>query len=132
MNNFIFNPKSLFSSAKKIDNTDEKLYTLTGYEDTKDNNGYATISKSDSDKIFAKQTLRKDGTTKYLVRLSNNGKLFNPLSIYGIEQDNSFLNRVCRSNKKFREVNEKTFSWYIKFLNTKNIAWLNNAEREME
>lgn len=133
MSDFIYNPSSLFVNKKTEDsNVDEQLFTLIGHEDFIDSVGLAQVCSSNNDKIFAKQMSRKDGSTKFMVRLASNGKLFNPLSIYGIEQDNSFLNRVCRSNKKFREVNQKTFSWYLKFLNTKNIAWLNNAEREME
>lgn len=133
MNDFIFNPKSVFSNKKSEDvSVEEKLYTLIGFEDFVDDTGLAQISSETSEKVFAKEILRKDGTTKFMVKLSNNGKIFNPVSIYGIEENNSFLNRVCRSNNKFREVNEKTFSWYLKFLNSKNIAWLHNAEREME
>jgi hypothetical protein len=90
------------------------------------------IKNSDSKNIFAKKVIRKNGTKKYLVKNDSNGKLCNPLSIYGQEQEKSFLNRVCRSNNKFVEVNQKTFDWYVKFLSSKNVAWLNNAERERE
>jgi hypothetical protein len=31
---------------------------------------------------------------------------------------------------EFKETNEVVFNKYINFLRTKNIAWLNNAERE--
>jgi hypothetical protein len=59
-------------------------------------------------------------------------KLFNPVSIYGVEKDKNFLDRICRSNSKFKEVNHKVFDLYVKFLQSKNISWLNNAEREAE
>ena len=36
------------------------------------------------------------------------------------------------SNEKFKEVSEKTLNLYVKFLQTKNISWLTNAEREAE
>jgi DUF1365 family protein len=93
----------------------EEFFTLNGMEDfTKDD--HFMIKDKTSTNIFAKRILRKNGTLKYMIRLSSNGKLFNPVSIYGQEQDKSFLDRVCRSNNKFVEVNSKTFDWYTKFL----------------
>lgn len=132
MTNFIFNPDSVFSKDVSSTTEDEDCFTVIGYEDFIDNTGNARIKQENIDKIFAKKTLRKNGSIKYLIRLANNGKLYNPVSIYGKETEATFLNRICRSDKKFKEVNEKTFNWYIKFLNTKNTSWLYNAEREME
>jgi len=82
------------------------------------------------DEILAKKILRSNNTYKYMIKKDTNGKLFNPISIYGQEQDKTFLDRVCRSNSKFIEVNQKTFDYYVQFLSTKNLAYLNNAERE--
>jgi len=131
MDNFIFNPTSKFTEETIQQETSAELFTVSGKEDFLDGERNPQL-KSESEEVFARRILRKDGSIKYSVRLSNTGKLFNPLSIYGQEQNHSFLNRVCRSNSKFKEVNEKTFNWYVKFLKTKNVAWLNNAERENE
>ena len=133
MTDFIYNPNSVFSSDQNF--TDEEsieYFTIVGLEDHTDSNGHSKAYEENEEKIFAKKSVRKDGTPKYSIRLSNNGKLYNPVSIYGKETDPKFLDRICRSDKRFKEVNEKAFSWYIKFLNTKNISWLYNAEREME
>lgn len=133
MSDFIFNPNSVFSSSKSdLDKEVIECYTIIGLEDNQDSFGNPKTSPENEEKIFAKKTVRKDGTAKYSIRLSNNGKLYNPISIYGAETELKFLDRICRSDKKFKEVNEKTFTWYIKFLSTKNISWLYNAEREME
>lgn len=133
MKNFIYNPTSVFNKTDPEDtDTKEEYYTVSGHQDFIDDLGFPRIKSSASEKILAKQISRKDGSVKFMIKLSSNGKLANPLSIYGVEEDNSFLNRVCRSNKKFKEVNQKTFEWYTKFLVTRNIAWLHNAEREME
>jgi len=106
---------------------------MIGYEDYLDANGHARINNpKDIKKIFAQKNILENGTTKYTIKLSNNNKLYNPASIYGSEESRTFLDRICRSNKKFKEVNEKAFKWYIKFLNTKNVSWLHNAEREIE
>ena len=132
--NFIFNPSSLFTKNNRVakpDDAKEEYFTLVGREDFMDN-GFSKLKQDDNENVFAKKILRKDGSVRYMVKISSNGKLYNPLSIYGMEPDKSFLNRVCRSNKKFKEVNSKAFDWYLKFLTTKNMAWLNNAEREME
>jgi hypothetical protein len=131
MDNFIFNPTSKFTEETIQQETSAELFTVFGKQDFLDKNNNPQL-RLESDEVFARRVLRKDGSIKYSIRLSNTGKLFNPLSIYGQEQNHSFLNRVCRSNSKFKEVNEKTFSWYVKFLKTKNVAWLNNAERENE
>lgn len=114
-----------------LESEQEEFFTLSGMEDFISNDLYM-IKDPQSKSIFAKKVTRKNGTKKYLIRNNSNGKLYNPLSIYGQEQEKSFLNRVCRSNTKFVEVNQKTFDWYIKFLSSKNVAWLNNAERERE
>jgi hypothetical protein len=131
MDNFIFNPTSKFTEETIQQETLAELFTVLGKEDFLDKERNPQL-KSESEEVFARRAIRKDGSIKYSVRLSNTGKLFNPLSIYGQEQNHSFLNRVCRSNNKFKEVNQKTFNWYVKFLKTKNVAWLNNAERENE
>jgi hypothetical protein len=131
MDNFIFNPGSKYSSENIDEDIVAEFFTLSGMEDFLDTEDYPR-AKVESDSVFAKRTKRKNGTTKYTIRLSNTGKLYNPVSILGQETNNSFLNRVCRSNNKFAEVNQKVFNWYVKFLQTKNVAWLNNAEREKE
>jgi hypothetical protein len=131
MDNFIFNPESKYSSENIDEDIVAEFFTLSGMEDFLDKEDYPR-AKVESDSVFAKRTKRKNGTTKYTIRLSNTGKLYNPVSILGQETNNSFLNRVCRSNNKFAEVNQKVFNWYVKFLQTKNVAWLNNAEREKE
>ena len=133
MSNFIFTSNnSIFNNNKDTENTQEIAYTITGMEDECDGNGCPILKDKDSDNSFAKKIIRKNGTTKFLIRLSSNGKLFNPMSIYGLEKDKTFLDRICRSNSKFKEVNHKVFDLYIKFLQSKNISWLNNAEREAE
>jgi hypothetical protein len=133
MSEFIFsNDSSIFNTKKDSDDTKEISYTLTGTEDHCDENGCPIIKDNESEGVFAKKILRKNGTAKFMVRLGSNGKLFNPVSIYGLEKDKTFLDRICRSNSKFKEVNHKVFDLYVKFLQSKNISWLNNAEREAE
>jgi len=128
-NNFIFNP---LNDQEQIPEEKNELYSAMGSHDYLDDQNYPRISKENDKRILAKKIRREDGSTKYSIKLTNNGKMENPLSMYGVEKDTTFLDRVCRSNDRFKEVNFKVFDLYINFLKTKNIAWLHNAEREAE
>ena len=129
MDDFIYKPTSTFT-AKTSDKEDaSEFFTLSGLEDSLDDQECPKVN-SESKKIFAKKTTRKNGSIKYSIRLNSGGKLSNPASIYGQEKDLTFLDRICRSNDRFKEVNKKVFDLYMEFLKTKNTAYLNNAERE--
>lgn len=130
MSNFIFNNDSIYTKNNLDSENQELFYTLSGLEEFVDEEQFPRSTSEDN--TFAKKILRKNGTPKHMIRLASNGKLFNPVSIYGMEENKTFLDRICRSNKKFKEVNTKVFDLYIKFLQSKNISWLNNAERESE
>lgn len=130
MDNFIFKPNSLFNKKTNSEETIE-YFTIKGAESFVDDNNRARISEENASAL-AKKTTRKNGTIKYSIRLGNNGKFYNPVSIYGQEKTHTFLNRICRSNDRFKEVGQKVFNMYLEFLNTKNVSWLINAEREHE
>lgn len=126
----IFSDNNIFSTKHTTENTE--FYTISGEEDHI--NDGTPMRKNDDDKVYAKKVQRSDSSLKYLIRLDPSAKLFNPLSIYDQtdkRQVTEFLNTVCRTNKRFREVNHKTFELYLKFLSTKNTSWLHNAEREI-
>lgn len=112
--------------------TKEEFFTLMGNEDFIDDNNNPRINSENSDSVYAKKILRDDGSYRYSIRLATSGKLFNPLSIYDNKNDKNFIERICRSSEKFRNVNGRAFDLYLSFLKTKNTAWLNNAEREAE
>jgi hypothetical protein len=126
MDNYIYNPGVDKNSVVN------EFYTLVGLEDFVDLNNNPRLNKETDDNIFAKKTVRADSSIRYSVRLSKDGKIYNPMSIYGQETNSTFLDRVCRASGKFKDVNYKTFDLYVNFLKTKNVAWLHNAEREAE
>jgi hypothetical protein len=126
MDNYIYNPGVDKNSVVN------EFYTLVGLEDFVDLNNNPRLNKETDDNIFAKKTVRADSSVRYSVRLSKDGKIYNPMSIYGQETNSTFLDRVCRASGKFKDVNYKTFDLYVNFLKTKNVAWLHNAEREAE
>lgn len=126
--NFIYqNPKKNPSPSKEQSDT---YYTLVGMHDFIDSESNYVVD-SNNKNIFAKQIHDSNGSKKFYVRLANNGSIYNPISIYGEEKTNTFLDRVCKDGIKFREVNQKVFNMYLKFLGSKNIAWLHSAEREV-
>lgn len=130
----IFNPKSVYQEDKTVRKVVEKgvaYYTVAGDQDFNDQEEYPRREQDDG-KVYAKTLLRKDGSYKYMCKTVTTGKLYDAVDQYGIKEDVQFLDRVCRSNDKFREVNPKVFSLYINFLKTKNKAYLLNAERELE
>lgn len=122
----------IFEHKQSVVNHENEFYTLIGLEDFKDKSNNPRISDENNSKVLAKKIVREDSSIRFSVKLGGNGKMYNPVSIYGEEKSNNFLDRICRNNNKFRDVNSKAFDLYVKFLKTKNVAWLNNAEREME
>ena len=68
--------------------------------------------------------------TRFFVKRGRHGKLYNPIGIYSEGTANRQLRHTGRFEWEFKESTEKVFNFYIKFLKTKNSAWLNNAERE--
>lgn len=127
-----YQPNSIYKSNASIEQDSLKLelFTLSGQEELIVDN--TPMRTKEDDKVYAKKIQKKDGSFKYMIKTSKDGKLFNPVSIYGEEKPNTFLDSVCKSNEKFRTVSEKTFQWYIKFLTTKKENWLIHAEREAE
>lgn len=119
------------SKQDQQDSIDNAYYTVVGQEDFLDTESNPRIQSEESNKVLAKRLSRSDGTYRYMVKLDRGGKIYNPLSIYGENQATSFLDRVCRSQNKFKDVNLKAFGMYLNFLKTKNTAWLHNTEREI-
>lgn len=126
---------AIYSSNNVFEHKEDTIsktqcYTILGQENYMEND--LPRRNEEDDKVYAKQIMRKDNSKKYMIRLDASGKLMNPLSTTDEKSGGSvFLESVCRSNKKFKEVNTKAFEWYLKFLSTKNSSWLHNAEREV-
>jgi hypothetical protein len=116
MDNFIFKPNSLFN-GKSNDLELAEYYTFADSGDFIDTDGN-NRAKEENDSVVAKKTVRKNGSIKYTIRLGNDSKLYNTASIYDNKQDHTFLDRICRSNDRFKEVNLKVFNLYLQFLKT--------------
>ena len=101
------------------------FYTLYGDQDWLDDEGRPCLSDSEHSKVYAKQS-----NDKYYVKVGTYGRLFNPIGMYSEDKQTKFISKMGKHEFEFRKVNAKVFDLYVNFLRTKNIAWLNNAERE--
>lgn len=129
--NYIYKPTHIFSKQTSDNAESVELYTILGAEDFLDENNSPKLKIEDK-RTYAKKTTRIDGSIKYSIRMGADKKLYNPTSPIDTDNGSVFLDKVSRSNDKFRSVNKKTFDWYLKFLSSKNTAWLHNAEREAQ
>lgn len=127
MNKFLFH-----QSNNDTSNAETVKYCLIDNKNGEDSSGYPTINnpKKESD-VLAYKTQKVNGDYKFMIRINADRKLYNPLSIYGHDRSFKLLNNISRSNLEYREVNSQAFDFYLRFLATKNIAWLNKAEREI-
>lgn len=129
--NYIYTPTHIYNNNNTEQTENVELFTMLGMEDFLDDN-QCPQTRIDDKRTYAKKITRNDGTIKYTIKMAPDKKLFNPISPIDKDSNSVFLDKVSRSNDKFRSVNQKTFDWYLKFLSTKNTAWLYNAEREAQ
>jgi PBP1b-binding outer membrane lipoprotein LpoB len=113
-----------------VSSTDEdRFYTVLGEQEFIDSDGYSRATL-DSNNIYAK-AINAEGGTQYFVKCNRYGKLFNPSGMF-TEGNHKRFNKMIGANEfNFKRVNLRIFELYTSFLKTRNIAWLNNAEREM-
>ena len=129
MSDYIFSQNAI--DEEQV-NSQNEYYCISGSEEFVDSNRNPRVKEESDNRVLAKKVFRDDGSYRMSIKLTNNGKIQNPMSIYGEEKQSSFLDRVCRSQNRFKEVNLKVFNLYVNFLRTKNVAFLHNAEREMQ
>lgn len=113
------------SKNKSTAQKEDKFYTLYGLEDYIDNNGN-TRQSSENKNTFAKQVNGKN-----LIKIGLDNRVYNPLGLFSEGNANKTLAKIGKDAYNFKKVNAKVFDLYTSFLRTKNIAWLNNANREL-
>jgi hypothetical protein len=106
-----------------------EYYTILGSHDFIDNNNRPQI-KTENKNVMAKCTT-KNNSKKYYVKVGAYGRIFNPMGMFSEGNNEKFVAKTGKKQFEFKEVNQKIFDLYLNFLSTKNLAWLNNAEREM-
>lgn len=115
-------------NPEKIEtNSEYEFYTVLGQHKYIDVNNNPRVS----DQKNALAYIRHSSDKQYYIKVGLYGKIYNPIGLYSEGKSNKFLSKVGKSEYSFTRVNQKVFDMYINFLRTKNIAWLNNAEREL-
>lgn len=121
---FIPNINKVSNDTKNLE-----LFTLIGHHKFLDNNKNPRVDL-ENDKVYAKK-ITLDNNQKYYIKIGTYGKIYNPIGLFSEGTANKFLSKIGKKAWEFKEVNSKVFDMYVNFLRTKNIAWLNNAEREL-
>jgi hypothetical protein len=123
---FIFNPNATKPNTivRK-----ETYYCVIGEHDYLDQDNNPRL-KQESPKTLAK-IIETASSTKFYIKTGTYGRIYNPIGMYSEGKESKFLAKIGKNEWNFKEVNKGIFDQYVTFLRTKNIAWLNNAEREL-
>jgi hypothetical protein len=117
-----------------------KFYTSYQHKEFVDeNDNYRT--KADNTKTFAKAIksgLSRDMSRKgpqhykYYIRCYANKLAYDPFPKYTMSDNkNSFVDKICRPETSYREVNQSIFNDYLNFLRTENSQWYNRVQKDM-
>ena len=120
----------------------DRYYTLNGTEEFVDDKGFPRLNE-ESDKTYAKAVYNKksrnitDSRTyfSYYVISNPNNELYNPVSLHSTikpKENNKFINKVCKDDWSFKEVNKSVFDTYTQFLKTQNVRLLSRANRSLK
>lgn len=128
----------------KIVDRSGRIDTTVGYTAnsiiTRDENGdiiftHAEEIDPDDPNCYAKLVLleKADGTyyKKYFVKVGVDGQIFNPWGMFSEGTQKRYAKTLGKPQWAFTDVSEKCFTFYTNFLQSRNKAWLNNAERSL-
>lgn len=76
-------------------------------------------------------TLAKSEDDKFFIKIGLDNRAYNPIGMFSEGQRNKILSKIGKKEFNFKRVNQRVFELYLSFLKTKNIAWLNNTNREL-
>lgn len=108
---------------------ESKYYTIFGNHDYLDDDQNPRLNE-ETPKAFAK-VVANGSKNRFFIKTGLYGKIYNPIGLYSENTHSKFLNKSGKPAWNFKEVNSKVFDMYVSFLRTKNLAWFNNAEREL-
>jgi hypothetical protein len=123
----------------KQDKDVEMYFCLRGNEDFIDDNDRSRLSDPSSPHVVAKCIQNKKpkhfGSVsqyyRYYIQMSPTGEVYNPIQYHKIkDKKHNIITQVCKTEWAFKEVNKIIFDKYLQFLNTMNLAWLKEIERD--
>ena len=112
------------------------VYTMAGKEDyIEEGSGLPClrISQDQAKKSPDAHAMKISGASgnRFFARQGPHGKLFNPLGLFSEGTESRVNRHTGRFQWELREVGERAFNFYVDFLRTKNLSYINNAEREL-
>jgi hypothetical protein len=118
------------NKSKPTNEKIEEFYTVLGKQDFLVDK--FPMVNSEQNALAKKIINTTNNTSRFFIKIGTYGRPYNPMGMYSEGQSNKFLAKAGKPEYSFKEVNEKTFSFYVNFLSTKNTAWLSNTERELQ
>lgn len=118
----------------------DKFYTLIDNQDFLDENNNPCKSEL-SDSVYAKAILNKKPRHisdkkrhhSYYILTNPKNELYNPIQIHSsIKNKSNFIDKICKTEWSFKEVDKSIFDTYIDFLRTKNLRLLQKANRSLK
>lgn len=126
MSNNDFTVKPAFDNVK----AEYSYYTIFGDHSALNDEGLP-LTDSLSTCLAYKKITDESKEPQYYIKVGIHGKIYNPIGMFSEGRSNKFLSKIGKNEYNFTRVNKKIFDLYTNFLKTKNLAWLNNAEREL-
>ena len=123
-------PNLFFQQNTNTPQKTYEYYTPLGDHDYLDDNNKPRANQ-ENNKVVAKAITTDNKPTRYYVKVGAYGKIYNPIGLFSEGKNTKFLSKIGKNEFEFKEVNLKVFDLYTNFLATRNTAWLNNAEREL-
>jgi hypothetical protein len=128
------------SISKNTENPESYYYTIIGNHDVLDDSGkplkrvlsndvHAKAIKNRPSKNFQVLSPLDTVSFKYYIKTYPNKKPYNPL--LSENSRSSFIDRVCKTETMFTEVNKSVFDKYVNFLQSKNTQWLTEVYRDI-
>ena len=113
------------NKQQESEKSEISYYTAVGNGDYTDEEGNARHDKV-KDTTFAKSE-----NDKFFIKIGLDNRAYNPIGMFSEGQHNKILSKIGKKEFNFKRVNQRVFELYLSFLKTKNIAWLNNTNREL-
>lgn len=123
--NFIFQQAPKDEDVRQVE-----YFTLIGENDFFDDQNRPR-SNAENKSTVAKSVKVNNNPARYYIKVGAYGKIYNPIGLFSEGKNTKFLSKIGKKEFEFTEVNQRVFDMYMNFLVSKNIAWLNNAEREL-
>ena len=122
---------------------EEQYFCMLGDEDFLDEYDNPRIQNEDNSKIAAKivlnkkprQVIENNLSKSYFIKVNPSLQVFNPVQTLSTVKDKTqshFINKVCKNEWFFKEVDVMVFNKYLNFLKLKNIKLLKDIERDLK